>query len=113
MKTGRLKAVAIGHPVRIKALPDVPPVADTLPGFNNTSWYGLLAPAGTPKPIVAKLNAELNKAFSSPELGQRLMAQGVEAATTTPEGFQAMIASELARWRKVIKDAGISVESAQ
>ena len=113
VKTGRLKAVAIGHPTRIKALPDVPPVADTLPGFNNTSWYGLLAPAGTPKPIVLKLNAELNRAFGSPELGQRLMGQGVEAATTTPEGFQVMIASELARWRKVIKDAGISVESAQ
>jgi len=113
VKTGRLKAVAIGHPTRIKALPDVPPVADTLPGFNNTSWYGLLAPAGTPKPIVLKLNAELNRAFGSPELGQRLMGQGVEAATTSPEGFQVMIASELARWRKVIKDAGISVESAQ
>ena len=113
VKTGRLKTVAIGHPTRIKALPDVPPVADTLPGFNNTSWYGLLAPAGTPKPIVLKLNAELNKAFGSPELAQRIMIQGVEAATTTPEGFQAMIASELARWRKVIKDAGISVESAQ
>ena len=113
VKTGRLKTVAIGHPTRIKALPDVPPVADTLPGFNNTSWYGLLAPAGTPKPIVLKLNAELNKAFGSPELAQRIMIQGVEAATTTPEGFQAMIGSELARWRKVIKDAGISVESAQ
>jgi tripartite-type tricarboxylate transporter receptor subunit TctC len=113
VKTGRLKAIAIGHPTRIKALPEVPPVADTLPGFNNTSWYGLLAPAGTPKAIVVKLNAELNKAFGSPELGQRLLGQGVEAATTTPEGFQAMIASELVRWRKVIKDAGISVDSAQ
>ena len=114
IKTGRLKAVAVGHPTRIKALPEVPPVADTLPGFNNTSWYGLLAPAGTPPSIVARLNAELNRAFGAPEVGQRLLLQGVEpAATTSPDEFRNMIRSEAARWRRVIKEAGITVESAQ
>jgi len=113
IKAGRLKAVAIGHPSRIRSLPDAPPVADTLPGFNNTSWYGLLAPAGTPKAIVAKINAELNRALAVPEFGRRLVLQGVEVATSTPEGMHEMIRTELERWRKVIRDAGISAESAR
>src|SRR5688572_10582516 len=110
IKAGRLKAVAIGHPTRIRSLPDAPPVADTLPGFNNTSWYGLLAPAGTPRAIVNQINAELDKALAVPEFGQRLMLQGVEVTTSTPQGMHEMIRSELERWRKVIKDAGISAE---
>lgn len=113
LKTGRLKAVAIGHPTRIRSLPDVPPVADTLPGFNNTSWYGLLAPAGTPKAIVNRINAAMNRALVNPEFGQRLLLQGVEPVTSTPDGMHDMIRSELARWRKVIKEAGISVETAR
>ncbi len=113
LKSGRLKAVAIGHPTRIRSLPDAPPVADVLPGFNNTSWYGLLAPAGTPKAIVNRINAEMNKALANPEFGQRLLLQGVEPVTSTPAGMQEMIRSELARWRKVMKEAGISVESAR
>jgi tripartite-type tricarboxylate transporter receptor subunit TctC len=113
LKTGRLRAVAVGHPTRVRSLPDVPPVADTLPGFNNTSWYGLLAPAGTPRSIVNKINADLNRALAVAEFGQRLLIQGVEPATSTPEGFHAMIAAELARWTKVIKDAGINVEAAR
>jgi tripartite-type tricarboxylate transporter receptor subunit TctC len=113
LKSGRLKAVAIGHPTRIRSLPDVPPVADVLPGFNNTSWYGLLAPVGTPKAIVNRINAEMNKALANPEFGQRLLLQGVEPVTSTPEGMHEMIRSELARWRKVMKEAGISVETAR
>jgi tripartite-type tricarboxylate transporter receptor subunit TctC len=113
IKTGRLKAIAIGHPTRIRSLPDAPPVADVLPGFNNTSWYGLLAPAGTPTAIVSQINAAMNQALAVPEFGQRLLLQGVEVTTSTPAGMHEMIRSELARWRKVIKDAGISVESAR
>ena len=111
-KAGRLRMVAVGHPTRTKSIPDVPPVADTLPGFNNTSWYGLLAPAGTPKAIVSKINVELNRALSVPQFQDRLLVQGVEPATSTPEGLQQMIASELARWRSVMKSAGITAESA-
>lgn len=85
----------------------------TLPGFNNTSWYGLLAPAGTPKAIINQINAELNKALKVPEFGQRLVLQGVEVTTSTPQGMHEMIRSELARWTKVIKDAGISAETAR
>jgi tripartite-type tricarboxylate transporter receptor subunit TctC len=113
VKAGRVKIIAIGHPTRIRSLPDAPPVADTLPGFNNTSWYGLLAPVGTSAAIVNRINADMNKVLANPEFGQRLLLQGVEPVTSTPRGMRDMIANELARWRKVIKDAGISVESAQ
>ena len=113
LKAGRVKVVAIGHPKRIRSLPDAPPVADTLPGFNNTSWYGLLAPMGTPQSIVNKINADMNKVLVNLEFGQRLLLQGVEPVTSTPEGMHEMIRSELGRWRKVIKEAGITVESAR
>ena len=113
LKAGRVKAIAIGHPTRIRSLPDAPPVADTLPGFNNTSWYGLLAPAGTPPAIVRRINAVMNKVLADPEFGQRLLLQGVEPVTSTPQGMREMIASELARWRNVMKEAGISAESAR
>ena len=113
VKAGRVKIIAIGHPTRIKSLPDTPPVADVLPGFNNTSWYGLLAPAGTPPALVNQINAAMNKVLSQPEFGQRLLLQGVEPVTSTPQGMHDMIRNELARWRKVIKEAGITVETAQ
>ena len=114
VKTGRLKAIAVGHPTRTRALPDLPAVAETLPGFSNTTVYGLLAPAGTPRAIVAKINAEMNKALNNPEFAQRLLIQGgVEAVTSTPEGMAEVIRSETARWRMVIQSAGISPSATQ
>lgn len=113
VKTGRLKALGIGHPTRMRALPNVPAIAETFPGFNNTGWYGLLGPLGTPRAIVNRVNAELNKTFGTPEMAKRLEIQGLEAATGTPEAFGEMIRNDLARWRKVIKDAGITMKSAQ
>jgi tripartite-type tricarboxylate transporter receptor subunit TctC len=111
VKSGRLRALAIGHPTRTRAAPDLTPVAETLPGFNNTTWYGLLAPARTPRAIVAKVNADLGKVLGQPELAQRMLSQGIEAAGSTPEGLGDMIRTETERWRKVIKTAGIAVES--
>ena len=113
VKAGRVKIIAIGHPTRIRSLPDAPPVADVLPGFNNTSWYGLLAPVGTPRAFVNQINADMNKVLANPEFGAKLLLQGVEPVTSTPQGMRDMIANELARWRKVIKDAGISADTAQ
>ena len=111
VKTGRLRAIAVGHPTRTRAAPDVPTVAETLPGFNNTTWYGLLAPARTPRDIVLRVNADLNKVLGQAEFAQRILIQGIEAATSTPEGLGEMIRSEEDRWRKVIKSAGIAVEN--
>jgi tripartite-type tricarboxylate transporter receptor subunit TctC len=111
VKSGRLRALAIGHPTRTRAAPDLPPVAETLPGFNNTTWYGLLAPARTPREIIARVNADLGKVLAQPELAQRMLSQGVEAATSTPQGLGEMIRTETERWRKVIKGAGIAPET--
>ena len=114
VKAGRVRAIAIGHPQRVKSWPDVPAVAESLPGFNNTTWFGLLAPAGTPKSVITRINAEMNKALANAEFVKQLEAIGLEpVGSSTPAEFQAMIRDEFARWRKVIKTAGISVEAAQ
>jgi tripartite-type tricarboxylate transporter receptor subunit TctC len=111
VKSGRLRALAIGHPTRTRAAPDLPPIAETLPGFNNTTWYGLLAPARTPRDIIARVNADLTKVLAQPELAQRMLSQGIEAATSTPEALGEMMRAETERWRKVIKSTGIAAET--
>ncbi|HKA38351.1 MAG TPA: tripartite tricarboxylate transporter substrate binding protein [Burkholderiales bacterium] len=112
-KTGKVRAIAIGHPARMATWPDVPAVAETLPGFTNTTWYGLLAPAGTPKAVVERINAEMRKAVANPEFVKQLDAIGLEPASSSAAEFQEMIRSELKRWSKVIKEAGITAETAQ
>jgi tripartite-type tricarboxylate transporter receptor subunit TctC len=114
VKGGRVRAIAIGHPTRVKSWPDVPAIAETLPGFNNTTWFGLLAPAGTPKHVITTINAQMNKALANPEFTRQLEAMGLEpVGSSTPVEFQAMISSEFARWKKVIKAAGITADAAQ
>jgi tripartite-type tricarboxylate transporter receptor subunit TctC len=113
VKAGRLKAVAIGHPVRISTWPDTPAIAETVPGFTNTTWYGLLGPAGTPKPAINRINAEMRKAVANAEFVKQLDAMGLLAASSSPAEFHDMIRAELERWTRVIKQAGISAESAQ
>jgi tripartite-type tricarboxylate transporter receptor subunit TctC len=111
VKTGRLRAIGVGHTTRTRIAPELPLIAEVLPGFNNTTWYGLLAPAGTPAPIVARMNADLNKALAHPELIRRMIAGGVEPAGGAPEALATMIASETERWRDVLKKAGISAST--
>jgi tripartite-type tricarboxylate transporter receptor subunit TctC len=109
-RSGRLKVIGVGHPTRIKFIPDLPAIAETVPGFTNTGWWGVLAPAGTPKQIVQVLNATINKALVSPEVVQRFQAHGVEAAPSTPSEFHEFIRVDQQRWGKVIQEAGIKVE---
>jgi tripartite-type tricarboxylate transporter receptor subunit TctC len=109
VKSGRLRALAVGHPSRTRAAPDMPPIAETLPGFNNTTWFGLLAPARTPRQIIVRVNSDLSKILAQPEFAQRMLSQGIEAASSTPEGLGEMMRTETERWRKVIKGAGIVV----
>jgi len=113
VKAGKLRAVAIGHPKRMSGWPDVPAIAETLPGFSNTTWFGLVGPAGTPKAVVDRINAEMKRAVANPGFARQLEALGLEPASSTPSEFRDMIASELKRWTRVIKEAGITVESAQ
>ena len=107
LATNRVRAVGIGHPTRVKSMPDVQAIAEILPGFNNTSWYGLLAPAGTPATIINKINAEMNRAAANPEFIKFIEGMGLEIASSTPKEMGDLIRSELARWTKVIASAGI------
>jgi tripartite-type tricarboxylate transporter receptor subunit TctC len=113
VKAGRLRVIAIGHPTRVSGWPEVPAIAETLPGFSNTTWFGLLAPAGTPVAVINRLNAEMTRAVANPRFVEQLTALGLEPASSSPAEFHNLIRTELKRWSKVIKDAGITADSAQ
>ena len=108
--TGRLKVLGVGYPRRLRSAPDFPTIAETVPGYSNTGWWGLAAPLGTPQAIVQKLNAAMNKGLQSPAMIQHFVSNGLEPTTSTPDAMRDIIASELQLWRKMIKDAGINVK---
>jgi tripartite-type tricarboxylate transporter receptor subunit TctC len=110
LAVGKVRAIGIGHPKRVRSMPDVPAIAETLPGFNNTSWYGLLGPAGTPPAAVNKINAEMQRAVANAAFTKQIESIGLEPASSTPKEMGDLIRSELARWTKVIRDAGIKGE---
>ena len=110
INSGKAKVLAVGHPTRTRFFPDVPAVAETLPGFNNTTWYGLLGPAKFPRHVVTKINAEMKVALSDPGFRKQLEALGLDPVHSTPEELHERIKSELARWTKVIKEAGIGAQ---
>ena len=104
---GKVRAIAIGHPTRVKQMPEVPAIAEVLPGFNNTTWYALFAPVGTPPAIVNRINTEMKQAVANAEFRTQVEKLGLEPASSTPKELSDMMRSELARWTKVIKSAGI------
>ena len=111
IKAGKLRALALVAPQRSSALPDVPTVAEAgLPDFEVTTWYGVLAPAGTPRNIINRLNGELVKIMHAPELREKLAATGTEPLTSTPEEFSAYIRKEIAKWGDVIRKAGVKAD---
>jgi len=108
IKAGKLRGLGVTMAKRTAALPDVPSIAEAgVPGYEATQWFGVLAPAGTPRPIIDRLNQEMVKLLKSPEVRDRLIADGTDPAPTTPEEFGAYIKSETEKWTKVIKAAGI------
>jgi len=111
IKAGKLRALAVTSSTRAPALPDVPTVAEAgLPGFEASSWFGVLAPAGTPPAIVAKLNAEIAKWLTTPEAKEKLANVGANIASGTPEDFARHIQAETAKWAKVVKESGAKVD---
>ncbi|WP_326541772.1 tripartite tricarboxylate transporter substrate binding protein [Pseudorhodoferax sp.] len=111
IKGGKLRALAVTTPKRLPVLPDVPTVAEAgLPGYETSTWGGLLAPAGTPKATVQKLAAETTRILALPDVRERMLAAGVEPVGGTPEQYAAFIGSEMVKWGKVAKAAGIEPE---
>lgn len=111
VQSGRLRGIAVGSAKRSPAAPDIPTVAESgVPGFQYTTWYALLAPAATPKDVIARINADAVKALNQPDMAQSLVSQGAEPAPTTPEGLAKFMRDEFEGWRKVIKAAGIRLE---
>ena len=110
IKAGKLRAVAVSSAQRASALPDVPPVADAMPGFEASSFYGLFAPSATPKDVIVKLNQEIAKAFRSADMRERLAREGTEVVAGSPEEFDIFFRAETAKWAQVIKQAGIQLD---
>jgi tripartite-type tricarboxylate transporter receptor subunit TctC len=111
IKAGRLRALALVAPQRAAALPEVPTVAEAgLRDFEVTTWYGILAPAGTPRPVVARLNAEIVRVMHTPEMKERLAAMATDPVTSTPEEFADYIKREIAKWGDVVRKAGLKAD---
>ena len=110
VRNGKLRALAVTSARRSPAVPELPTVAESVPGYETTTWHGWLAPAGTPAEVVTKLNVELARAVKSRDVAERLADDGGEPVGSTPEQFSQHLAGEIARWRKVVKEAGVRVE---
>lgn len=109
VRSGRLRGLAVTGPTRAKAFPDLPTIAEAgVPGYEVTTWGGVIAPAGTPRPIVVKLSEEVGKAAKAPTLVERYAALGADPVTSTPEAFTAFIRNEYLKWAKVVKFAKIT-----
>ena len=109
LKSGKARGIAVTSLKRHPDFPSLPTVAETFPGYDVTSWYGLAVPAATPKPVIDTLAAALRKALANPETVKGLMAAGMEPASSTPEEFGAFIKAEIAKWSKVTRDANITI----
>ena len=110
LKNGRLVPLAVTSDKRTPLLPDVPPMAETLPGFEAQGWVGMLAPAGTPAAIISRLNAALVKTLAAPDVREKLEGQGAEIVAGSPEAFGAWVRSESAKWGRLIRDRNITID---
>ncbi len=109
-REGKIRAIAVTTAKRSSAAPDIPTIAESIPGFEATTWFAMFAPAGTPKPVVDRLNAEVLRVFRLPEVAERLKTLGLEAVLSSPEELAAYQASEIVKWTKVVKESGAKAE---
>ena len=111
VKSGKLRALGVTTAKRTVAAPDLPTIAEAgLPGFEQSAWHGLLAPTGTPEPVIAKLNAEVNKLLRSADIVERFAVQGIDVIGGTPAEFAAFIRQDVAKYAKLVKTAGIKID---
>jgi tripartite-type tricarboxylate transporter receptor subunit TctC len=110
IRSGRLRALAITTAARAPSMPDLPAVAETLPGLEAVTWFGYMAPAGTPQDIVARLNADITKVLARADVREPLATQGIEVKTSSREQFGAYVRDEIAKWARVVKASGARAE---
>jgi len=110
MQSGRLRAIGVSSPQRSAFLPNLPAIAETLPGYDNDLWWGVFTAAKVPKATIDRLNGEIHKTMATDELKKRFAEFGAVAAPTTPEEFNVIVKNEIAKWSKVIREAGIKAE---
>jgi len=110
IRSGKMKVLGVVNPKRLPVLPDAPTIGETVKGFGATPWYGLFAPAGTPKAIIQQLNAEIAKALESKDVQERLAGVGCEPFRSTPEQFAQLVRDDLPRWAKIVKESGATID---
>jgi tripartite-type tricarboxylate transporter receptor subunit TctC len=111
IRAGRIRAIAVTSAKRSRAAPEIPTVGESgVPGYDASSWFAFLAPAATPKSTVTRLNTEAMKALQAPEVRDALTRQGMDPAGSTPDEIDAYLRAEIAKWTRVVKEAGIRAE---
>lgn len=110
IRSGKVKVLGVVNTKRLPALPDIPTIGETIKGFGATPWYGVFAPAGTPRHIVAQLNAEIAKALDTKDVQERLAGVGCEPYKSTPEQFAQLVRDDLPRWARIVKDSGATID---
>ena len=110
IRSGKIKVLGVVNPVRLPALPDVPTIGETIKGFGATPWYGVFAPAGTPRSVINQLNAAIAKALESKDAQERLAGVGCEPYKSSPEQFAQLVRDDLPRWAKIVKESGATID---
>ena len=110
IRAGKIKVLGVVNPKRVPALPDAPTIGETLQGFGATPWYGVFAPAGTPRSVVQQLNAEINKALDAKDVQEKLAGAGTEPYKGTPEQLATIVREDLPRWARIVKESGASID---
>ena len=111
IKNGKLRAIAVTSRKRVADLPDTPTVEELgFPGFEAATWFGLIAPAGTPKPVIAKLHEHMMKALDAKDVQDKIANEGADRTPSTPEAFKALLVTEMVKWGQVVKDSGAKVD---